>query len=213
MSDDQTVWSAGASAARAARFVRSVAFDDAGLVPAVMRDAERRRVLTLAYMNREALEKTIESGEVWFWSRSRRQLWHKGETSGNRQTVVGLRLDCDSDAILVDVEPQGPACHTGAYSCFGDDGFDLGKLARIVRQRKREKPEGSYVAKLFDGGRDRILKKIGEEATEVVIAATAEGRERLVSEAADLVFHLMVLLENEGLSMRDVEEELGRRHR
>jgi len=213
MSDDQTVWSAGASAARAARFIRSVSFDDAGLVPAVMREAKRRRVLMLAYMNREALEKTIESGELWLWSRSRGELWNKGATSGNRQTVVGLRLDCDNDAILVDVEPQGPACHTGAYSCFGDDSFDLGRLEEIIRQRRRDMPEGSYVAKLFGGGRDRILKKIGEEATEVVIAATSEGRERLVSEGADLVFHLMVLLENEGLSMSEVEEELGRRHR
>jgi len=213
MSDDQTVWSAGASKARAARFVRSVSFDDAGLVPAVMRDAERRRVLMLAWMNRKALEKTIESGELWLWSRSRGELWNKGATSGNRQKVIGLRLDCDADAILVDVEPLGPACHTGAESCFGDDRFDFGQLARIVRQRRREMPEGSYVAKLFASGRDRILKKLGEEATEVVIAATSEGHERLVSEAADLMFHLLVLLENEGLSMEEVEEELGRRHR
>lgn len=190
-----------------------VKFDDTGLVPAVMRDRLRRRVLTVAYMNREALEKTIATGEVWLWSRSRGELWHKGATSGNRQKVVAMRLDCDGDAILVDVEPMGPACHTGDYSCFGDDSFDLGRVEEIVRQRKRDMPEGSYVARLFAGGRDRILKKIGEEATEVVIAATSEGKERLVSEAADLVFHLMVLLENEGLSMRDVEEELGRRHR
>jgi len=206
------MWSAGAPAARAARFVRSVSFDDAGLVPAVMRDAARRRVLMLAYMNRDSLERTIESGELWLWSRSRGELWNKGATSGNRQTVVGLRLDCDGDAILVDVEPQGPACHTGAESCFGDDAFDIGKLERIVRQRMHDMPEGSYVAKLAAGGRERILKKIGEEATEVVIAATSEGKERLVSEAADLVFHLAVLLANEGLSLANVEEELGRRH-
>jgi len=212
MSDGQTIWSAGASAVRAARFARSVSFDEAGLVPAIMRDARRRRVLMLAYMNREALDRTIESGELWLWSRSRGELWNKGATSGNRQKVIELRLDCDSDAILVDVEPAGPACHTGAASCFGDDAFDFGSLERIVRQRRQEKPEGSYVAKLFEGGRTRILKKIGEEATEVVIAATTEGRERLVSEAADLVFHLIVLLENEGLSLADVEGELGQRH-
>ncbi|HVT44373.1 MAG TPA: bifunctional phosphoribosyl-AMP cyclohydrolase/phosphoribosyl-ATP diphosphatase HisIE [Thermoanaerobaculia bacterium] len=190
-----------------------VRFDAAGLVPAVMRDARRRRVLTLAYMNLEALEKTTASGEVWFWSRSRGELWHKGATSGNRQRVVSMCLDCDNDAILVDVEALGPACHSGAYSCFGDDDFDLARLEEIVRQRKRDMPEGSYVAKLFAGGRERILKKIGEEATELVIAASSEGRGRLVSEAADLVFHLVVLLENEGLSIADVEEELARRHR
>lgn len=190
-----------------------VRFDSAGLVPAVMRDAARRRVLMLAYMSREALERTLVSGELWLWSRSRGELWNKGATSGNRQRVVAMRLDCDADAILVDVDPQGPACHTGAYSCFGDDAFDLGRLGEIVRQRRRDMPEGSYVAKLFAKGRNRIAKKVGEEATEVVIAATSEGRERLVSEAADLVFHLMVLLENEGLAMEDVEAELARRHR
>jgi phosphoribosyl-AMP cyclohydrolase / phosphoribosyl-ATP pyrophosphohydrolase len=193
--------------------IDSVRFDETGLVPAIMRDARRRRVLMLAYMNRESLERTLATGELWLWSRSRGELWNKGATSGNRQKIVAMRLDCDADAILVDVEPQGPACHTGAYSCFGDDAFDLGRLAEIVRQRRRDMPEGSYVAKLFAKGRDRILKKIGEEATEVVIAATSEGRERLVSEAADLVFHLMVLLENEGLAMEDVEAELAARHR
>jgi phosphoribosyl-ATP pyrophosphohydrolase/phosphoribosyl-AMP cyclohydrolase len=190
-----------------------VKFGESGLVPVVMRDASRRRVLTLAYMNREALDKTVDTGEVWFWSRRRRELWHKGAISGNRQKVVAMHLDCDGDAILVDVEPLGPACHTGDFSCFGDDAFDLGRVEEIVRQRKRDMPGGSYVAKLFAGGRERILKKIGEEATEVVIAATSEGKERLVSEAADLVFHLIVLLENEGRSMGDVEAELGRRHR
>lgn len=190
-----------------------VSFGADGLVPVVMRDARRRRVLTLAYMNREALDKTLETREVWFWSRSRGELWHKGATSGNRQKVVSIRSDCDGDALLVDVEPTGPACHSGAYSCFGDDAFDLARVEEIVRQRHRDMPENSYVAKLLAGGRERILKKVGEEATEVIIAATLEGRERLISESADLMLHFIVLLESEGLSMADVEEELARRHR
>ncbi len=191
----------------------AVRFDERGLVPVVMRDASRRRVLMLAYMNRGALEKTVETGELWLWSRSRGELWNKGATSGNRQRVVSLSLDCDADAILVDVEPLGPACHTGAYSCFEDDAFDLGRLQQVVHERKLNMPENSYVAKLFARGRGKMLKKIGEEATEVVIAASMESRERLVEEAADLLFHLMVLLESEGTSLAEVEVELARRHK
>jgi len=192
--------------------IDAVRFDESGLVPVVVRDGGRRRVLMLAYMNRQALETTAKTGDLWLWSRSRAELWNKGATSGNRQRVVAMRLDCDQDAVLVDVAPLGPACHTGAYSCFGDDAFDLARLQQIIAQRRRDQPEGSYVAKLVAKGREEILKKIGEEATEVVIAASTEGRERLVEESADLVFHLLVLLESEGLGLDDVERALAVRH-
>lgn len=187
-------------------------FDDHGLIPAIVRDARNGAVLTLAYMNAEALQKTLESGETWFWSRSRRELWNKGATSGNRQRVVHVAPDCDRDAIVVTVIPLGPACHTGAESCFPDiPPAPLERLLRTLRSRFDERPEGSYSAYLFNEGRDKILKKIGEEATEVVIAAKGQGRERLVSELADLVYHLTVLMVDEGIEWRDVEEELGRR--
>ncbi|MGK2856327.1 MAG: bifunctional phosphoribosyl-AMP cyclohydrolase/phosphoribosyl-ATP diphosphatase HisIE [Thermoanaerobaculia bacterium] len=184
-----------------------------GLVPAIVRDSRSGEVLTLAYMNRESLRLTIESGETWFWSRSRQELWHKGATSGNTQRVVAMALDCDCDAILVDVEPRGPACHTGARSCFGGERFSLSALEDVLRQRKLEMPEGSYSAKLFRGGRAKILKKIGEESAEVIIAATSEGRERVVSESADLVFHLLALLVHEGIAFDEVVAELGSRAR
>jgi phosphoribosyl-ATP pyrophosphohydrolase/phosphoribosyl-AMP cyclohydrolase len=187
-------------------------FDEQGLIPAIVRDARNGAVLTLAYMNAESLQKTIESGETWFWSRSRRELWHKGATSGNRQRVVHLAVDCDRDALVVTVVPAGPACHTGAESCFADvPPLPLERLLRTLRSRFEERPEGSYSAYLFNEGRDKILKKIGEEATEVVIAAKGQGRERVVSELADLVYHLSVLMVDEGIEWRDVEEELGRR--
>lgn len=185
-----------------------------GLIPAIVRDARSGAVLTLAWMSEASLAKTLESGETWFWSRSRNELWHKGETSGNRQRVVHIATDCDRDALVVSVEPEGPACHTGAVSCF--DGVpptspDLLRLEDVLHQRRRDLPEGSYSAYLFREGRDKILKKIGEEATEVVIAAKGQGRERIVSEVADLVFHLSVLLVDEGSSWREVGEELARR--
>ncbi|HEU4523086.1 MAG TPA: bifunctional phosphoribosyl-AMP cyclohydrolase/phosphoribosyl-ATP diphosphatase HisIE [Thermoanaerobaculia bacterium] len=185
-----------------------------GLVPAVVRDAASGAVLTLAYMNEEALRRTIESGETWFWSRSRNELWHKGATSGHTQRVVHIATDCDGDAIVVSVEPSGPACHTGATSCFDGipaPGLDLGALMRVLKSRRTERPAGSYSASLFEGGRDRILKKIGEEATEVVIAAKGETQERLVSEVADLVFHLSVLLVDAGIEWTEVGDELRRR--
>ncbi|MCU1349999.1 MAG: phosphoribosyl-ATP pyrophosphatase [Acidobacteria bacterium] len=189
-----------------------VKFDDNGLIPAIVRDARNGAVLTLAYMNEESLRKTIESGETWFWSRSRHELWHKGATSGHRQRVVHIAPDCDRDALVVSVIPLGPACHTGADSCFaGVPPLPLERLTQTLRSRFAERPEGSYSAYLFNEGRDKILKKIGEEATEVVIAAKGEDRGRLVSELADLVYHLSVLMVDEGLGWRDVEEELGRR--
>lgn len=185
-----------------------------GLVPAIVRDAKSGAILTLAYMNEESLAKTRESGETWFWSRSRNELWHKGATSGNTQRVVHIAEDCDSDALVVTVEPSGPACHTGAFSCFSDvPALPLDRLMSVLRDRYDKRPEGSYSAYLFNEGRDKILKKIGEEATEVVIAAKGQGRERLVSEIADLVYHLSVLMVDEGMGWGDVYGELGRRER
>jgi len=187
-------------------------FDEKGLIPAIVRDAKSGAVLTLAYMNEESLRRTIESGETWFWSRSRGELWHKGATSGNTQRVVAIAADCDRDALVVTVEPRGPACHTGAFSCF--DGVSepaLGRLMRVLRDRYEQRPEGSYSAYLFNEGRDKVLKKIGEEATEVVIAAKGESRERLVSEIADLVYHLSVLMTDAGVGWEDVDGELLRR--
>ena len=189
-----------------------VKFGPDGLVPAIVRDARNGAVLTLAYMNEESLRKTEESGETWFWSRSRGQLWHKGATSGNTQRVVHIGVDCDRDALVVSVIPNGPACHTGATSCFaGVPPSTLDGLIAILRDRHEKRPEGSYSAYLFNQGRDKILKKIGEESTEVVIAAKGQGRDRIISEMADLLYHLSVLLVDEGLDWRDVEEELRRR--
>jgi phosphoribosyl-ATP pyrophosphohydrolase/phosphoribosyl-AMP cyclohydrolase len=181
------------------------------LTPAIVRDANSGEVLTLAWMNDEALQKTIESGETWFWSRSRNELWHKGATSGNTQRVVHIAHDCDDDALVVSVIPNGPACHTGARSCF--DGVPprmLDRLMDVLRDRREKRPPGSYSASLFDKGRDEILKKVGEEAIEVIVA---RGRERIVSEIADLVYHLSVLMIDEGLDWRDIEAELERRGR
>ena len=182
------------------------------LTPAIIQDARTGEVLTLAYMNDEALRRTRESGETWLWSRSRNELWHKGATSGNTQHVVNIAEDCDKDALVVSVIPNGPACHTGARSCFdGVPRRTLDRLLDTLRDRHVTRPDGSYSASLFNAGRDKILKKINEEATEVVMAATHQSPERLVSEIADLVFHLEVLMVNEGLDWVDVEEELRAR--
>ena len=182
------------------------------LTPAIVRDAKTGAVLTLAYMSEESLQKTIETGETWFWSRSPNELWHKGATSGNTQKVVHIAHDCDDDAFVVSVEPRGPACHTGAVSCFADvPPLPLERLMSVLRDRYEKRPEGSYSAYLFNEGRDKILKKVGEEATEVVIAAKGESRERLVSELADLVYHVSALMVNEGVGWGDVYEELDRR--
>jgi phosphoribosyl-ATP pyrophosphohydrolase/phosphoribosyl-AMP cyclohydrolase len=189
-------------------------FDSNGLIPAILRDARTGAVLTLAYMNQESLAKTRETGETWFWSRSRNELWHKGATSGNTQRVVHIATDCDHDALVVTVEPRGPACHTGADSCFADvPPLMLEQLMRVLRDRYEKRPDGSYSTYLFNEGRDKILKKIGEEATEVVIAAKGESRERTISEIADLVFHLSVLMVDAGIAWRDVEEVLEKRAR
>jgi phosphoribosyl-ATP pyrophosphohydrolase/phosphoribosyl-AMP cyclohydrolase len=184
------------------------------LTPAIIQDARTGEVLTLAYMNDEALQRTRESGETWLWSRSRNELWHKGATSGNTQRVVAISEDCDQDAFVLSVIPNGPACHTGARSCFsGVPPRTLDRLMSVLRDRREKRPESSYTATLFNGGRGRIAKKIGEEATEVVIAALSETRERLVSEIADLVFHVSVLMTNEEIEWSEIEGELETRAR
>ncbi|HLJ73945.1 MAG TPA: bifunctional phosphoribosyl-AMP cyclohydrolase/phosphoribosyl-ATP diphosphatase HisIE [Thermoanaerobaculia bacterium] len=181
------------------------------LTPAIVRDANSGEILTLAYMNDEALARTKETGETWFWSRSRNELWHKGATSGNMQRVVNIAGDCDGDALVVSVIPNGPACHTGARSCFdGVPPRTLDRLMSVLRDRREKRPAGSYSASLFDKGRDEIAKKVGEEAIEVILA---RGRERLTSEIADLIFHLSVLLVEDGLDWRDIEAELQKRER
>jgi phosphoribosyl-ATP pyrophosphohydrolase/phosphoribosyl-AMP cyclohydrolase len=187
-----------------------------GLIPAVVQDARTREVLTVAYMNREALQRTVERGETWFWSRSRKELWHKGETSGNFQTVVNVVLDCDNDTVLVEVEPKGPACHTGAYSCFGvEPGIErvLADLYKLIEQRKQLRPEGSYTTYLFNSGLDKILKKVGEEATETVVAAKNPDAGRLTSETADLLYHVIVMLVERGVELNDVIGELKQRRK
>ena len=181
------------------------------LTPAIVRDANSGEILALAYVNDEALQKTIDCGETWFWSRSRNELWHKGATSGNTQRVVHIAHDCDDDALVISVIPNGPACHTGARSCFeGVPPRMLDRLMDVLRDRREKRPAGSYSGSLFDKGRNEILKKIGEEAIEVVLA---RGSERIVSEVADLIFHISALLADEGLDWRDIEAELLRRER
>jgi phosphoribosyl-ATP pyrophosphohydrolase/phosphoribosyl-AMP cyclohydrolase len=183
----------------------------------IVQDARTREVLTLAYMNRQSLARTLETGQTWFWSRSRNELWHKGETSGNTQEVVSLASDCDSDAIVVLVNPAGPACHTGARSCFEVEHKDLNgllaQLYELIEQRERERPEGSYTTYLFDKGLDKILKKVGEEAAETIIAAKNDDPKLFAGEVADLIYHLLVLLVARGVSLDDVREELAQRRK
>jgi len=186
-----------------------------GLIPAIVQDAQTREVLTLAYMNKEALQLTLERRETYLWSRSRQQLWHKGETSGNSQRVKKVSLDCDHDAVLVEVEPLGPACHTGSYSCFGvEPGIEgvLKELYGVIEDRKEKRPGGSYTAYLFNSGLDKILKKVGEEATETIVAAKNADPQRLVSETGDLMYHLLVLMVERGVTLDEISRELkGRR--
>jgi len=187
-----------------------------GLIPAVVEDARTREVLTVAYMNKEALQLTLERRETYFWSRSRQQLWHKGETSGNSQKVTKVSLDCDNDAVLVEVEPLGPACHTGAYSCFGVEPALEGvlqELYSVIEQRKEKRPDGSYTTYLFNSGLDKILKKVGEEATETIVAAKNSDLHRLVSETGDLLYHLLVLLVERGVTLDEISRELKERRK
>lgn len=190
-------------------------YDAAGLIPVVVQDRASGDVLMLAYANADALQRTADSGLAHFWSRSRQALWRKGETSGNTLRVRELLADCDRDALLMVVEPAGPACHTGARTCFGDKtptgAGMLEELGRVIASRRQQAPEGSYTAKLLAKGLDHTLKKIGEESAEVVIAAKAESGERLAEESADLLFHLLVALEQRGVAPGQVLDVLRRR--
>ncbi|KPB05829.1 phosphoribosyl-ATP pyrophosphatase [Bacillus sp. CHD6a] len=211
--------------------LEAVKFDEKGLVPAIVQNASTKEVLTLAYMNGESLVKTVESRETWFWSRSRGELWHKGATSGNTQRVIEMRYDCDQDAVLVLVEPNGPACHKGEETCFhevvlggeSDAAGELGvsdtgttsilsRLESVIASRAVDKPEGSYTTYLFEEGVDKILKKVGEEAAEVIIAAKNRDRGELTWEVADLFFHVMVLLREQDVSLEEVLTVLEERH-
>lgn len=206
--------------------ISELKYDEHGLIPAVIQDARTHQVLTLAYMNKESLRRTIESGETWFWSRSRAELWHKGETSGNTQKVVSVTLDCDRDALLLAVLPNGPACHKGEPTCFHEVIQEteipyerteaslaetiLG-LYSVIAARKQEMPEGSYTTYLFQQGLDKILKKLGEECSETIIAAKNTDRQALINEASDLIYHLLVLLVEREVSLEDLRLELARR--
>ena len=195
-------------------------FDENGLIPAIVVDAVTRQVLTLAYMNRESLQISMEKELTCFWSRSRQKLWLKGETSGNYQHIVSITADCDKDALVVLVEPDGPACHLGTTSCFTNPVFEsderhefsLEILMKLIEGRKTEKKEGSYTTYLFEKGLDKILKKVGEESTEVIIAGKAEDRKETIYEIADLTYHLMVLMIQMGISLEDIHRELASRH-
>ena len=195
-------------------------FDENGLIPAIVVDNESKKVLTLAYMNKESLKISMEKGLTCFYSRSRQELWLKGETSGNYQHIVSIAADCDSDALKIVVEKDGPACHTGADSCFNDlvykndelNEFDLQGLYDLLVDRKEKKPEGSYTSYLFDKGLDKILKKVGEECTEVIVAGKAEDKKETIYELADLAYHALVLMVQMGIPLSDVQKELASRH-
>ena len=195
-------------------------FDANGLIPAIVVDAVSKRVLTLAYMNRESLAISMEKELTCFWSRSRQKLWFKGETSGNYQHIVSITADCDKDALVVMVEPDGPACHLGTVSCFENPvyesenrhEFSYEQLYEMLVGRKIEKKEGSYTTYLFEKGLDKILKKVGEESTEVIIAAKAEDKKETIYEIADLAYHVMVLMIEAGISLEDIHRELASRH-
>ena len=200
--------------------ISELKFDEKGLIPAIVVDSRSKRVLTLAYMNRESLGISLAEERTCFWSRSRQELWRKGETSGNVQHIVSVTSDCDRDALVVEVEPDGPACHLGGISCFEfpvwqsetRQSFSTDGLMELLAGRKAEMPEGSYTSYLFEKGLDKILKKIGEEATEVIIAGKAEDRRETVYEIADLAYHVMVLMTEAGITLDDVRAELASRH-
>ncbi len=200
--------------------INTLKFDENGLIPAVVVDAVSKKVLTVAYMNKESLAISMEKGLTCFWSRSRQELWLKGETSGNYQHIVSITADCDGDALVVMVEKDGPACHLGTDSCFENEvwhsderqEFSLQGLYDLLVGRKTDKPEGSYTTYLFEKGIDKILKKVGEECTEVIIAGKADDKKETVYELADLMYHAMVLMVEMGISVEDVHKELASRH-
>ena len=196
-------------------------FNHHGLIPAIVVDASTKKVLTLAYMNRESLAISMEAGRTCFWSRSRQELWRKGETSGNVQHIVDITADCDRDALVITVNKEGPACHLGTDSCFNDQvyvsedqpqPFSVEGLYALLQGRKEQLPEGSYTTYLFQKGLDKILKKVGEESTEVIIAGKAEDKAETIYEIADLMYHVMVLMVEMGISVEDVMKELASRH-
>ncbi len=200
--------------------VEKLKFDEQGLIPAIVVDNVSKKVLTLAYMNKESLKITMEKNLTCFYSRSRKELWLKGETSGNYQHVVSITADCDYDALVVEVSKDGPACHLGKESCFHNElhaneefnSFSLDGLMELLKGRKKDKPQGSYTTYLFEKGVDKILKKVGEESTEVIIAGKANDKAETVYEIADLTYHLMVLMVEMGISLEDVHRELASRH-
>ena len=200
--------------------IESLKFDEKGLIPAIVVDAESKKVLTLAYMNRESLKISIEKQLTCFFSRSRQELWLKGETSGNYQHIVSITADCDRDALVVMVKKDGPACHRGTDSCFTEEfyinpdlnTFDYESLMDMLKERRNEKQEGSYTSYLFEKGMDKILKKVGEESTEVIIAAKGNDKPNTVYEIADLMYHTMVLMIEMGISLEDIKKEMASRH-
>ena len=200
--------------------INDLKFDEKGLIPAIVVDGNTQKVLTLAYMNRESLEISMQEGKTCFWSRSRQELWHKGETSGNYQHIISITADCDRDALTVMVNKEGPACHLGTDSCFNDllylspeqTAFTLEGLYALLEGRKRDLPEGSYTTYLFQKGLDKILKKVGEESTEVIIAGKAADKGETIYEIADLCYHVMVLMVQMGISVENVRRELASRH-
>lgn len=204
--------------------IEKLKFDQAGLIPAIIQDVDSREILMMAYMSRESLQRTLDSGSTWFWSRSRNELWHKGATSGNTQEVVALAADCDGDTLKVLVKPNGPACHNGTTSCFTNESESntpivdreslaesLAQLYEVIKTRRQERPEGSYTTYLFEQGLDKILKKVGEESAETIIAAKNDNREALVSETSDLLYHLLVLMVERGVTLDQLQSELARR--
>ncbi|MBQ4098473.1 MAG: bifunctional phosphoribosyl-AMP cyclohydrolase/phosphoribosyl-ATP diphosphatase HisIE [Clostridia bacterium] len=200
--------------------IKKLKFDEKGLIPAIVVDTITKKVLTLAYMNEESLKITLEKKKTCFWSRSRKELWLKGETSGNYQHVVSITADCDYDALVVEVEKDGPACHEGTDSCFHNElysnpelkSFSLEGLMDLLKGRKEQLPEGSYTTYLFQKGIDKILKKVGEENTEVIIAAKADDKKETIYEIADLCYHVMVLMTEMGISLEEIHRELASRH-
>ncbi|MDK2813671.1 MAG: phosphoribosyl-AMP cyclohydrolase / phosphoribosyl-ATP pyrophosphohydrolase [Clostridiales bacterium] len=201
--------------------IDTLKFDERGLIPAIVTDADTGAVLTLAYMSRESLAISLEKGLTCFYSRSRKTLWLKGETSGNYQHIVSITADCDQDALLVKVHPDGPACHLGTTSCFtntlyeapgAEEPFSLESLVTLIEGRRTEKKEGSYTTYLFEKGRDKILKKVGEEATEVIIAGKSDDKKETVYEIADLVYHVLVLMVDMGIPVQKIRDELATRH-
>ena len=200
--------------------ISELRFDEKGLIPAIVFDAWSRKVLTLAYMNEESLKISMEEKRTCFWSRSRQELWRKGETSGNVQHIVSITADCDRDALIVLVDKEGPACHLGTDSCFNDpvyindeaEDFTFDGLFELLKDRKEKLPENSYTTYLFQKGLDKILKKVGEESTEVIIAGKAEDKAETIYEIADLAYHVMVLMTEMGITPDDIRKELSKRH-